>query len=666
MEETTGQPINMEEANTTEKGGGEEEPPKEVRRRKKRLIHQITAQMDFYFSSANITKDRFMASLLEDGPYINLEIFFKFNRIRSLTNDINLLRKAVSKSSLLELSEDGLSVKRKTNIEKKDNEMECTIYVENIPSHVDHDWVRQVFAQYGTIDYISLPRYRRSGRPKGFAFVEFKTPEMASSALEGFGSLECRISATIDPSQLQSIKSYEGVMSEEPSNTDVEGALYNYDCSVKQRIMKNMKCGDMNFEMSVEVEDERKGKLGNDGVERKESKRRGFGDELEEKESDLEDSFQTAKKQKVDVVDSQMRREVGDVMEKKVREMRDKMEEESDLDIIHSAREQKVLVLDNIKKRKMGNDVEEDSDHDDNIQSQKVDVADRKKKRELEDKESDLGCGKSGKKQKVDVGNPDQVTSIESVEKKPIMEVPAVSGKKNKKKKRKRSKKGKEDEVESIYLKVMSKQDWKKLRNQYLNTQREIMRSLKGQLRERYSIQSIDYSDHSNPNLIQIPKASYRDDEPSKSIEDAVPKNESSKPHFIPNAVIKISFEEPPQDPKKLRETIREGGSGGVAYVDVSATERDVFVRFLSEDAASAYKKAGYWSRMEILSGIEEEEYWKRIVDCWSQQRGRKNKQNKKGSQIYPNQVRGREKLLQKAFRESQNTKPNAYIIFED
>lgn len=646
MVETTGKPTKMEEVNTTEKGEGKEESKKDTRRRKKHLIHQITAQMDFYFSSANITKDRFMASLLENGPYINLEIFFKFNRIRFLTNEISLLRKAVSKSSLLELSEDRQKVKRKIDIEKKDNEMDCTIYVENIPSHVDHDWVRHVFAQYGTIDYVSLPRYRRSGRPKGFAFVEFKTPEMASSALEAFGSLECRISTSIDPSQLQSIKSYE-----EPPNTVVEGALYNYDCSMKQMMIKDSKCVDRSFEMNVEVENERKRKLVDDEVDKKESKRRSFGDELDE-DSGVDNSFQCAKKQKVDYGEHKKRKEMEDEVEEK---------EFDPSDDIHSTKELKVLVPDS-KKGKMVEDEMEDFDHDE-IQSLKVDVADRKQKREMEDEESDLS---TGKKQKVDVGNTDHVTSMESVEQNTVLEVTTASGKKNKKKKRKRSKKGKEDEVESIYLKVMSKQDWKKLRNQYLNTQRENMKLLKGQLRERYNIRSIGYSDHTNPNLIQIPKALDKNHMLNIAKVDAIPKNESSKPCFIPNAVIKISFEEPPPDPKKLRETIREGGSGGVAYVDVSATERDVFVRFLSEDAASTYKKAGYWSRMEILSGTEEEEYWKRIEECWSQQRGRKNKQTKKGSQIYPNQVRGREKLLQKAFRESQNTKPSSHIIFED
>ncbi|XP_069169497.1 la-related protein 7 isoform X2 [Procambarus clarkii] len=559
MEGTVVDCTNMEDTNTSsEEVVGEKKSQKDSRKRKKHLIHQITAQMEFYFSSANITKDRFMASLIKDGPYVNLDTFFKFNRIRSLTTDINLLRKAVSKSSLLELSEDGLKVKRKFEVEVKDNEMECTIYIENIPAHSDHSWIREVLAQYGTIDYISLPRYRRSGKPKGFAFVEFKTPQMANSALEAFGALECRIPVTIDPSELLSIKSYEGNVEEEQLNTNEQGTPNKFICSLdlKQNAHKISDDKDTAFKMKTEVEE-----------------------------------------RKIEVDDR-----MGEDVNRKRKEVEDKFEENDSEPNIHSA-----------KKTKL----------DDAI-----------------NKSASVTCTESGE----------------------VMEEGLSLGSKKKKKKRKRNKKEKEEIVESIYLRVMSKEDWKGLRNQYLNMQRENMKSLKRQLQERSNMQC-DYSEYCNPNFIKIPEKWDRRENTASSVSN---ENQNSKPQFIPNAIIKISFEEPPQDPKKLRETIREGGSGGVAYVDVSATERDVFVRFLSEDAASAYKKSGCWSRMEVLSGTEEEEYWNRIISCWSQLRGRKNKQTGKGTLGYSNQVRGREKLLQKAFREAQNTKLNSHIVFED
>lgn len=528
-----------------EAAGKEAMAPKEPRRRKKLLLKQIADQMDFYFSAANITKDRFMSSLLSEDPYIDLQIFFKFNKLRSMTTDVEFLRKAISKSSILELSEDGLKVRRKTDVEVKNNELQCTIYVENIPSNADHDWIRQVFGGYGTIDYISVPRFHRSGRPKGFAFIEFKTPEMANTALEAFGALECKIAPTIDPGQLQSIKTFEGNSGEqEPEGSENKSECENQNGAKDSEPAKSM-------EASGEEEKGKKRKLGDDATEETSEKKRRVGDD-----EGMSDSVAQ--------------------------------------------------------------------------QEERMDA--------LESKPQD---GTAGEEQ------------------------PPATGKKSKKKKRKRNKKAKEV-IDSIYLRVMSKEDWKKLRNKYLNTQRENMKFLKMQLQDRHQQQyrkrhgewSAERDSH---------RAVERDtSQETTARSKSAPLDHHLKPQFTPNSVIKISFEEPPQDPKKLRETIREGGSGGVAYVDVSATERDVYVRFLSEEAAASYKKTGCWSRMEVLAGAEEKEYWERIISCWTQRRTKKNKQSGKQSQNFPGELRGREKLLQKALKEAQNTKCNSHIVFDD
>jgi len=58
---------------------------------------------------------------------------------------------------------------------------------EYIPTTADHEWVRRVFAPFGDMSYISLPRYQTTGDMKGFAFVEFETADGAAKACEVSG-----------------------------------------------------------------------------------------------------------------------------------------------------------------------------------------------------------------------------------------------------------------------------------------------------------------------------------------------------------------------------------------------------------------------------------------------------------------------------------------------
>lgn len=208
-----------------EGGSPQQGTKKEAKRhRKKLLLKQLTEQMEFYFSPANLSKDKFMSELIAKDPFIDIETFFKFNKIRSLTMDNSLLRKSIKKSSLIHLSEDETKVSLKQPIQEKNDECECTIYIESLPAHVTHEWVRKVFTQYGVIDYVSIPRYKHSGRPKGFAFVEFQTQQMAQLALEAFGVKDKEIIEDINPADLQSIKTYDGNDEKDTMNTEVPGS----------------------------------------------------------------------------------------------------------------------------------------------------------------------------------------------------------------------------------------------------------------------------------------------------------------------------------------------------------------------------------------------------------------------------------------------------------
>lgn len=122
----------------------------------------------------------FFCSVLD----VNLEEFTRFNKLSLLTTDTNRIAKALQKSTMLKVSEDGTKVCRLTPINKKENVDECTIYVQNLPLDADHDWLISIFSKYGLVDYVSIPRYRSNKKIKGFAFVEFDAPVSAKKCIK--------------------------------------------------------------------------------------------------------------------------------------------------------------------------------------------------------------------------------------------------------------------------------------------------------------------------------------------------------------------------------------------------------------------------------------------------------------------------------------------------
>lgn len=80
--------------------------------------------MEFYFSDANITKNRLMLEMVsvpsEDPDaepnttgFVPLIAFLEFNRIKELTASVDDLKKSLVNSEKLEISPDGLGVRRK-------------------------------------------------------------------------------------------------------------------------------------------------------------------------------------------------------------------------------------------------------------------------------------------------------------------------------------------------------------------------------------------------------------------------------------------------------------------------------------------------------------------------------------------------------------------------
>ena len=60
----------------------------------------------------------------------------------------------------------------------------------NLPWSATEDQVRNLFAEYGTVNSVNLVSDRETGRARGFGFVEFRKQEEAQKAIEGLNGKE--------------------------------------------------------------------------------------------------------------------------------------------------------------------------------------------------------------------------------------------------------------------------------------------------------------------------------------------------------------------------------------------------------------------------------------------------------------------------------------------
>ena len=68
--------------------------------------------------------------------------------------------------------------------------MSSKVFVGNLAFKTTRDEVQTLFSQAGAIKDVFLPTDRESGRPRGFAFVEFESDEDAAKAIEKFNGYE--------------------------------------------------------------------------------------------------------------------------------------------------------------------------------------------------------------------------------------------------------------------------------------------------------------------------------------------------------------------------------------------------------------------------------------------------------------------------------------------
>ncbi|KAF4711143.1 La- protein 7 [Perkinsus olseni] len=169
-------------------------------------LDRIQEQLEFYFSDANLRRDRYITEELAqrdvqgDGqPWVPTDDIITWGELRKLGCTETELLAAINNSEVLVLSEkEGKRyVSRNFRLypmlgniiidgQVADFERR-TVYMENLPYNVDRNMIKSVASgeKFGfavTVDYIAIPNHPRTGVNLGYCFVEYNTEEEARTA----------------------------------------------------------------------------------------------------------------------------------------------------------------------------------------------------------------------------------------------------------------------------------------------------------------------------------------------------------------------------------------------------------------------------------------------------------------------------------------------------
>ncbi len=75
--------------------------------------------------------------------------------------------------------------------------MPARLYVGNLPYSVGENDLKRLFSQAGTVETVTLPLDRETGRPRGFGFVQMADEGEAEAAIQMFNGY------TLDGRQLR-------------------------------------------------------------------------------------------------------------------------------------------------------------------------------------------------------------------------------------------------------------------------------------------------------------------------------------------------------------------------------------------------------------------------------------------------------------------------------
>lgn len=179
--------VNDKSSNGEVKVEPEPEPEPEILGPPNGLEKKIIKQMEYYFGDVNLPRDRYLQEQikLDNDGWIALAVFTRFNRLKALTTNHNIIHKALRKaeSGLISISKDGVFVRRNPDMPVPENSDEWrddfnarTAYVKGFPMKISLDKLIAFFAKLdvGEVDTVFMRRNPNRDF-KGSVYVTFHT-----------------------------------------------------------------------------------------------------------------------------------------------------------------------------------------------------------------------------------------------------------------------------------------------------------------------------------------------------------------------------------------------------------------------------------------------------------------------------------------------------------
>ncbi|KAF3426136.1 hypothetical protein E2986_01849 [Frieseomelitta varia] len=161
------------------------------------LLEKIKKQVEvFYFGDVNMQRDKFLIEQTKlDEGWIPMTIMLKFKLLASLSQDVDVILKALESSELMEISEDKKKIRRSPNhplpvydAEYRKAQEAKTVYAKGFPLRdTTIEKLTTFLSDYEPFENVIMRKYQDKEKKlqfKGSIFIQFKTLEDAKAFMD--------------------------------------------------------------------------------------------------------------------------------------------------------------------------------------------------------------------------------------------------------------------------------------------------------------------------------------------------------------------------------------------------------------------------------------------------------------------------------------------------